>query len=149
MLTLIEGGDLYAPESLGVQPLLVVGSRLGPIGSFDAEALRRARLPLTVIDARGCLVAPGFIDPHQHLLGAGGEQGFVSRQPEVWLDEIALAGITTVVGCLGTDTTTRQLASLLGKVRQLEQQGLNAFMYTGGFPVHVRLSRRPSRTTSC
>ena len=94
MLTLIEGGDLYRPEPAGPRSLLIVDSRVGWIGPLDAEALRQTGLPLTVIDARGCLVMPGFVDPHQHLLGAGGEQGFISRQPEVSLAESVLAGIT-------------------------------------------------------
>lgn len=43
------------------------------------------------------------------------------------------AGITTVVGLLGTDTTTKTLPSLLAKVKALRQEGLNAWMWTGGY----------------
>ena len=31
------------------------------------------------IDAGGCYVVPGFIDPHEHLLGGSGESGFASQ----------------------------------------------------------------------
>jgi beta-aspartyl-dipeptidase (metallo-type) len=57
-----------------------------------------------VIDASGCVVTPGFIDPYQHLLGGSGEEGFSSQTPEISVSEIIAAGITTVVGCLGVET---------------------------------------------
>lgn len=133
--TLIEHGELFAPESCGQQSLLLAGESILRIGPLDAAALRACGLACQVIDATDCVVMPGLVDPHQHLLGAGGEQGFGSRRPEVSAHELAAAGITTAVGCLGTDTITRELRALLGKVRQLEAQGLSAYMYTGGFQV--------------
>lgn len=51
------------------------------------------------------------------------------------LVDIVRAGITTVVGCLDTDTVTRHLTALLGKARQLQAQGITAYIYTGGFQV--------------
>jgi beta-aspartyl-dipeptidase (metallo-type) len=133
--TLIEGAEVFAPESLGVQPILLGGGAILRIGGVDAAALARCGLGVDVIDGSGCVATPGFVDPHQHLIGAGGEQGFGTRMPEVPAADIALAGITTAVGCLGTDTITRSLPALLGKVRQLEAQGLTAYLYTGGFQV--------------
>ena len=135
MFTLIENGEVYAPEPLGVQSVLLVGGRVARVGPVDPEALAALGLPTATVDAAGCLVLPGFVDPHQHLLGAGGEQGVASRMPEVPLADIVRAGITTVVGCLGTDTTTRHLAALLARTRQLGAGGITAYMYTGGFPV--------------
>src|SRR5215212_10122092 len=119
MFTLIEHGKIYAPEPLGIQSLLLVGGHVARIGAIDPGAVRALNLPCTVVDAAGALVMPGFIDPHEHLIGAGGEQGFASRQPEVSMAELIRAGITTAIGCLGTDTVTRHLTSLLARVRQL------------------------------
>lgn len=133
--TLIEGCEVFAPEPLGVQSILIAGGVIVRVGALDAAALRGAGLGCEVIDGSGCVAIPGLVDPHQHLVGAGGEQGPASRMPEVPVSELALAGITTVVGCLGTDTITRDLRSLLGKVRQLDALGLSAFLYTGGFQV--------------
>jgi beta-aspartyl-dipeptidase (metallo-type) len=51
------------------------------------------------------------------------------------------AGITTVVGILGTDATTRHLTSLLAKARALEigdqegRTGISTWIYTGSFQV--------------
>jgi beta-aspartyl-dipeptidase (metallo-type) len=52
---------------------------------------------------------------------------------EVSAGALAAAGITTVVGCLGTDGVTRSLRALVGKARELRARGLSAFVYTGGF----------------
>lgn len=97
-------------------------------------------LECEVIEADNCIVMLGLIDPHEHLLGAGGENGFVSRTPEIEISEIIQAGITTVVGCLGTDMITRNLTGLLAKARQLQAVGnISTFIYTGGsqFPLHA------------
>lgn len=129
--TLIENGLVYAPEPLGEQSVLIANDRIVKIGSIDAQALRD--FEVNVIDAEGCVVLPGLIDPHEHLIGAGGEHGFTSRMPEIPLEHILMAGITTVVGLLGTDTTTRHLQCLHAKTCQLTDEGITAYMYTGGF----------------
>src|SRR5215217_2123133 len=135
VFTVIEGGTLYDPEPRGMASLLIVGDRIAQVGTIDTAALRATGLPCRVIDAAGRLVTPGLIDPHEHLIGAGGEEGPGTRSTEVPFDDLVLAGITTVVGCLGTDTVTRWLTTLLGKVRQLDAQGITAYMNTGGYPI--------------
>ncbi|HUS17245.1 MAG TPA: beta-aspartyl-peptidase [Chloroflexia bacterium] len=135
VFTLIENGKVYTPEAIGVQSVLLANDRIVQIGAVDGRKLAALDLPCVTVDATGCVVTPGFIDPHEHLIGAGGERGFGSRTPEVPLDEILQAGVTTVVGCLGTDTITRHLTALLGKARALTAAGITAYMYTGGFPV--------------
>jgi beta-aspartyl-dipeptidase (metallo-type) len=91
-----------------------------------------------VIDASGCIVMPGLIDPHAHLVGAGGEDGFGSRMPEISFEQLIDAGVTTVVGLLGTDTVTREPRCLLAKVNQLDEEGITPYMYTGGFELPPR-----------
>jgi beta-aspartyl-dipeptidase (metallo-type) len=142
MLTLIQNGEILSPDPLGVQPILLAADKIMRIGGMDrddmdSESLRKLDPDLNVIDARGCMVVPGIIDPHQHLIGAGGESGFRSRMPEISIEQELAAGITTAVGILGTDTTTRHLTSLLAKARQLEEQGITTYMYTGGFQIPV------------
>ena len=135
MFTLIEHGEVYTPEPRGVQAVLLANETIVKIGAVDARKLAALDLPCVTIDAAGCVVVPGFVDPHAHLIGAGGEQGFASRNAEVSLGELLQAGITTVVGLLGTDTVTRHLTTLLGKARQLTAEGITAYLYTGGFQV--------------
>jgi beta-aspartyl-dipeptidase (metallo-type) len=132
-LTLIQQAEVYTPDYVGMQPILVVGDKIVKIGHLDKAGLQTLGLACEMIEASHCVAVPGFIDPHEHLIGAGGEQGFTSRMPEILLSQIVSAGITTVVGLLGTDTTTRHLACLHAKVRQLDDEGITAYMYTGGF----------------
>jgi beta-aspartyl-dipeptidase (metallo-type) len=135
MLTLIENGETYAPEPQGRRDVLLAGDRIARIGEIDRRAVEALGLELAVIDATDCLVTPGFIDPHEHLAGGSGEQGFSTQTPEIFLSELISAGITTVVGCLGVDTTTKTMPGLLARARALLEEGLTAFIYTGGYNV--------------
>jgi beta-aspartyl-dipeptidase (metallo-type) len=135
MLTLIQDGDVYGPKPLGRSSILLVDGKIGLMGQIDHSAVDALGLEVQVVDARGCIVTPGLIDPHEHLLGGSGEEGFSTQSPEITFREIIEAGITTVVGCLGLDTTMKTLPGLLGKVKGLCEQGLTARMWTGGYNV--------------
>jgi len=135
MLTLIENAVLYAPVPKGRQSILLLDGRIGAVGSVDRRAVETLGVEHEVVDATDCLAVPGFIDPHEHLLGGSGEQGFASQTPAVELSELVPYGITTVVGCLGVDTTMKTLAGLLAKVKGLKEEGLSAYMWTGGYNV--------------
>lgn len=88
-----------------------------------------------VINLSGRMLCPGFIDQHVHLIGGGGEAGPTTRTPEVSLSRLTEAGITTVVGLLGTDSVSRHPASLLAKTRALNEEGITAWMLTGAYHV--------------
>lgn len=46
-------------------------------------------------------------------------------------------GITTVVGCLGTDDVCRDMKSLIAKVNELEENGITCYCYTGSYDIPV------------
>lgn len=133
MFTLIENGELYDPKPLGKGSVLMAKNQIFKVGEISRAAVEAIGVEVEVVDATGCIVTPGFIDPHQHLLGGSGEKGFASQTPEISATEIVTAGITTVVGCLGADTTMKTLPGLLAKVKGLKEEGLNAFMWSGGY----------------
>ena len=135
MFTLIENGEIFAPEPIGVQSLLLVEGKILKIGEINPRFVEKLGVEFEVINARGCLITPGFIDPHQHLLGGSGEQGFSTQTPEMTATEIISAGLTTVVGCLGVDTTMKTMPGLLAKAKALKEEGLNAFVWSGGYNV--------------
>ncbi|MHC1777830.1 MAG: beta-aspartyl-peptidase [Lentimicrobium sp.] len=132
MLILIKNAEIYAPEKLGCMDVLLAGSKIAAIAK---EINLPDSLPVKVIDATGLFLTPGLIDAHVHIAGAGGEGGPASRTPEMLLSDMISAGVTTVVGCLGTDGITRSVESVLMKVKSLRAEGVSAWMYTGAYQV--------------
>jgi len=132
---LIEGGEVYSPAHIGRADVLTAGGRIARVGAVDRKALDKLGVPWESVDAAGRLVVPGLIDPHEHLQGGSGEGGFRKQTPEIRVTELVAAGITTVVGCLGVDTTTKTMPGLLGRAKALREDGLTAFVWTGGYNV--------------
>lgn len=130
---LIKNADLYAPEPLGRQDILVIGEQVALVAPEISGGV--PGLETEVIDAAGRKVIPGYVDQHVHIIGGGGESGPYSRTPEVQLSAVTTAGVTTVVGVLGTDGTTRHLESLLAKARALDTEGITAYILTGSYEV--------------
>jgi len=136
MLTIIKNGEVYAPNYLGKKDLLLVGNKIG----FIEDSIEKPSgfVEVTVIDATDKLVVPGFIDAHVHIIGGGGEGSYKTRTPEMQLTDATLAGVTTVIGVIGTDGTTRSMASLIAKARALEEEGLTCYVQTGSYQVPVK-----------
>ena len=129
-MLLIKNAELFAPSPLGKKDILICG---GEIQCIEDE-IQISGVPCTVLDAQGRYAVPGFMDQHVHITGGGGEGGFHTRTPEVQLSELIRGGITTVVGLLGTDGTTRSMEDLYAKAMALNGEGITAFLMTGAYP---------------
>ncbi len=130
MLTLFKNAEIYAPEFQGIKDVLAGGKTiLSVTDHIDPPAGIEAR----VIDAAGLRLVPGFIDSHVHITGGGGEGGPSTRMPELTIGMMIKGGVTTVIGCLGTDGITRSVESVLMKVKSLRCEGVSAWMYTGSY----------------
>lgn len=137
MITLIKNVKLYTPEKQGIKDILVIGSKFASIEEQLMENFPEQNL-FRIVDGSGKIAIPGFIDSHVHILGGGGEGGYHTRTPEIRFSDLTTSGVTTVVGCLGTDGLTRDMMSLLAKARGLENEGLTSYIYTGSYQVPVR-----------
>ena len=135
MLKLIQNASVYAPEYLGNMDVLIAGSKICQIGK---NLKIEGNVQVNVIKAEDKIIVPGFIDVHQHIAGGGGEGGFYTRTPEVMLTELTLHGITTVIGCIGTDGICRDMHTLLAKAKSLDEEGISTFVYTGSYRVPVK-----------
>jgi len=132
LLQVLRGAELHAPEPLGRMDVLLAG------GTIAALAPELPAIPLAQEhDLRGLRLVPGLIDAHVHLVGGGGEAGPSTRVPPVTLTQLSRAGITTVVGVLGTDGTTRSVEDLVARTLGLRHEGLSAYCYTGSYELPV------------
>lgn len=130
-LTQLHHADVYAPRSLGHQDLLIGGGKL--LAMAPSLPPLADQLQAQSIDLEGRRLIPGLIDGHVHVTGGGGEAGFRSRVPPQGVSRFTRAGVTTVIGLLGTDDTARSTRDLLAQVYALREDGLSAFGYCGGY----------------
>ena len=138
MMKFIQNIDVYAPQHLGQKDVLTVNDKIVKI--TDAGTVQGVTLfpELEIVDGTGKILTPGFIDCHVHVLGGGGEGGFANRTPEATMEGLTKFGVTTVVGCLGTDGIGRDMCALVAKTKGLNEQGMTAYCYTGSYQIPVR-----------
>ncbi len=132
-MLLLRNADVFAPEAIGLRHLLVGGGKVLWMG--EAEPALPDALGIEVIDLQGARLIPGFIDGHVHVSGGGGEAGYASRVPAPLLSRYTTAGVTSVIGLLGTDDVSRSTAELLSHVYALREQGMGAWAYCGGYHI--------------
>ncbi len=134
MFTLLKEAFIYSPDFLGKKDILFCFDRIAAIeNSIAADGFN----PIEIVDCRDRIILPGFIDLHVHITGGGGEGGFSTRVAPAEAADILKTGITTVVGVLGTDGVTRNVAELYAQAKKLEAGGLTTYMYTGSYQVPV------------
>ncbi|MGF1448476.1 MAG: dihydropyrimidinase [Opitutales bacterium] len=126
---LIRGGTLVHPESTQRADLLCVGEKIQAIGeNFDAPE------EATVIDASGCFVLPGLVDPHVHA--------WLPTADVCGKSDYATMGRAAAVG--GTTT----FLDMCGPTRQqLPREGFDAWLEKAegqcccDWSVHLTVSR--------
>ena len=136
MIKIIKNVEVYAPDRLGKKDVLLTASR---IAAIEDEIPVPAGLPATeIIDGGGRLLVPGFIDPHVHITGGGGEGSFKTRTEPIRLTQATTAGVTTLIGVLGTDGFCRSMEELIAKSKGLKEEGISCYILTGSYQVPLR-----------
>lgn len=136
MWQLIRNAQIYIPDRIEEHDLLIVEGKIAALGN---ELTFPPYIEGEIFDLEGHSLVPGFIDAHVHICGGGGEAGPSSRTPEIQLSQLTQAGITTVVGCLGTDAISRSMEELLVKARAIEDEGLTTYIYSGAYQANRNL----------
>jgi beta-aspartyl-dipeptidase (metallo-type) len=132
LLKLLSNARVFAPADLGIRHLLIGAGKILAVSDQRDDLITAAA---SEFDLQGRRLLPGFIDGHAHVTGGGGEAGLKTRVPPVMLSQFTRAGVTSVVGVLGTDDTTRDTRSLLAQTMALREEGLGAWCHTGGYHV--------------
>jgi len=138
MFKLIKNGELYSPEYQGEKDILICMDRIASIKKRGKISTGNFPETVQLIDAEGMIVIPGFIDQHMHFLGGGGKLGYKSRAGVVQFNDIIRFGVTTAISSLGVDSYLKNMNSLLIRARELEAQGLNTYILTGGFQLPLK-----------
>ncbi len=136
MIKLIKGAKVYSPTYEGIKDILICGDKIASIEEHIDVNI--TNVEVKIIDGKDKIVFPGFIDSHVHILGGGGEGSFKTRTPEIQLSTIVRAGVTSIVGCLGTDGVARSLKSLVAKAKALKEEGVSCYVYTGSYDIPLR-----------
>lgn len=136
IITVIKKIKIYAPKYLGVKDLVIANDKIE--GIYENIEIPKNFAKINVIEGNGKILFPGFIDSHVHISGGGGEGGFHTRTPEINIRSLISGGITTVVGCIGTDDICRDMRSLIAKANALEEEGITTFCYTGSYEIPVK-----------
>ncbi len=114
-MKILRRAEVLAPEPLGRKDVVLAGERIVAVAEPGVEI---RGIEVEELDLGGLTLAPGFIDNHVHVLGGGGGLGFASRAPELQTSQLARAGITTVIGMLGFDATSKDMRALVAKTRR-------------------------------
>lgn len=135
MVTLIRNTQCYNPDKIGLHDILMCGDQIVTLApQIDVN------LPgLEIIDVEGALAIPGLIDQHVHTVGGGGENGLLSRIEPIPVQDCAATGITTLIGLLGTDSSTKDIRTLVAYTKALNELGITSYCLTGSYSY-------PSRT---
>lgn len=128
-MILIKNIDIYSPKHLGKKDVLICGEKIILI----EKNIEFKNDKVNIIDGSNKILVPGFIDQHVHITGGGGEGSFKTRVPEIMLSKLTSSGITTVVGLLGTDATTRNVENLVSKAKGLKEEGISVYTHTGSY----------------
>ncbi len=129
MIQIIKNVKVYRDGLWKNSEILIAGDKIEKI----ADSILCEFEDLKIVDGKGMRAIPGYIDQHVHICGGGGEGSFITQVPPLKFSEPVKAGVTTLVGLLGTDGTTRSVANLVARTKAFREFGLTAYCLTGNY----------------
>lgn len=140
-VTMYRNGSIYTAADPFATAMVVDGDTVAWVGSEQA-ATSIADSSMEIIDLRGALLAPGFVDSHAHLTETGlalsGLQLDAVRSSRELLDVVASAGGTGPVLGHGWDETTWNDPSL-PTLEEIERAAGGRHVYLSRIDVHSAL----------
>jgi len=135
-----RGRDL---EELGIVPggaLLAVEGRIHAVGRTRDLRGEARRLRARAIDCHGCVVMPGFVDSHTHLVFAGSRvEDYVRRLKGATYEEIAKAGggIRLTARLVAQASSGELAAQALGFLKEFAACGTTTVEVKTGYGLEV------------
>lgn len=146
MLTLIKNGEVFLGQDFEKIDIAICGKTILQIGKLDEKLIAQAGLEAKILDCKDCYICPGLIDSQICLVGGSGEDGFLSQPPRILIEECVRGGITTAIGSIGVDTSTKTMGNLLSCVKAFKESGLTSLCYTGGYDTPIKPLTESVRT---
>jgi imidazolonepropionase len=148
----LVGPDLDRPLLIQDAAVAVVGERIAAIGATaDVLAAYPEREAVRVLDARGRLIAPGFVDAHTHLPFAGTrEMEFDARARGESYEAIAArgGGIRASVRQLRAIDENALADRVVGRLDTLLRQGITTVEAKSGYGLSTESElKAPRRET--
>ncbi|PRB42336.1 amidohydrolase [Arthrobacter sp. MYb23] len=140
-VTMYRNGSIYTAADPFATAMVVDGDTVAWVGSEQA-ASSIADSSMEIIDLKGALLAPGFVDSHAHLTETGlalsGLQLAGVRSAKELLDAVASAGGTGTVLGHGWDETMWNDPTL-PTLEEIERAGAGRHVYVSRIDVHSAL----------
>ena len=133
MFKIIRKGHVFSPQDLGKTDILICQNKIAGIAKDFSRLTEQFKVE--TIDVDGKIVVPGFLDQHVHFLGGGDVFGPGGATTDITFSSLVESGITTAVGCLGSDDVAKNLPDLMRRAQDLESIGITTYIYTGSFNV--------------
>ncbi|WGM18616.1 amidohydrolase family protein [Paenarthrobacter sp. OM7] len=140
-VTMYRNGSIYTAADPFATAMVVDGDTVAWVGSEQA-ATSIADSSMEIIDLRGALLAPGFVDSHAHLTETGlalsGVDLATVRSAKELLDAVATAGGDGTIIGHGWDETAWNDSSL-PTIEELDRAGAGRQVYLSRIDVHSAL----------
>jgi dihydropyrimidinase len=88
---IIAGGTVVTDETTQRADVGIAGGRIQEVGDLSGRKSRRR------LDAQGCLVLPGLVDPHTHMSGSAKSLGSLANGLRVTSEAALIGGTTTIL----------------------------------------------------
>ena len=145
----LNGPDLDRPHLMADAAVACVGGKIAAVGpTAEVTESYPEREAAHVLDARGCLLAPGFVDAHTHLPFAGSREGeFDLRARGAKYEEIAAAGggIRASVRSLRAISEDALVDLVRGRLKRLLAQGTTTVEAKSGYGLSLEAELKQLR----
>jgi beta-aspartyl-dipeptidase (metallo-type) len=129
--------QVYTPQPSSCRAILTTGSKIDRLYEEmpSPKELDAMEVMKTEVYSIPGIASPGFLDPHVHVAGGGGEDrtDASSRTNPISTEQLVDTGVTGVIGLRGTDTTGITMENVTHRLGILDAHGISVGYFNGGY----------------